>query len=739
MLGPMPWRRSWLGLLVLGCSPATPAPPDSPRGPREPPPARQNVVDEPYWQELNHPLLEGDPLRRPLQAVLLGSDLATVVYATSEGFLDVHGAPVGPSVQGLAHAVVEGSKVIYSDGHQLHVVGATTAGATTAQAISGLWSEGDRTWVRTAQGIRPSRGGEWIGPWTGAQVVLQGPDGPSWAEAQGLRIGGALVPWPRPIGEVVALLSEVPLLGASLVVVGTEGILARDGWGESASWVDSPILGRDRVPLVGARVAARTPDGGVLIGGAHGLMRLMDRGAGLEWRTYPAERWLPDPEVRDLVIEPGYPMDGAIRVATAGGAAELTARWMTLEEKLGPFVERILSRHDRDGAVADSHLPVRGDVRSNIPWDSDNDGSWTSYWLRGECYRYRVTGDPEAKAHFDRALERMLSFQTLTGTPWFLARAVIRKAGCKLDDCEDPDDGEWFTSPDGEWWVKGDTSNDEVIAHLGMMGQAYDLCADPAQQAQIARHVAAFVGGIMDHGWQLVDRDGLVTTYGQFDPTYVNVSIPGVVGDGGLRSAAILAGLTLAYALTGEDHFLEGKRRLIAEHGYADNAERELSYPARRPHMDNDEMDVWSWMVLLRYEEDPELYARWQRAWAALEQKFSVQQAAWWNLVHLYNGGEQTDLGAVRRWLQLAPVDMVRWNIDNQARRDLVPVDRDDYRRSALRRSDGRPIPYDERPCDRWNTDQFQANGGFDGWVEMDGADVLEPYWMGRYYGWITR
>ena len=46
-------------------------------------------------------------------------------------------------------------------------------------------------------------------------------------------------------------------------------------------------------------------------------------------------------------------------------------------------------------------------------------------------------------------------------------------------------------------------------------------------------------------------------------------------------------------------------------------------------------------------------------------------------------------------------------------------------------------LPYDERRCDRWNTDQYQLDGGFDGMVEMDGADVLEPYWLARYAGWI--
>jgi hypothetical protein len=53
-------------------------------------------------------------------------------------------------------------------------------------------------------------------------------------------------------------------------------------------------------------------------------------------------------------------------------------------------------------------------------------------------------------------------------------------------------------------------------------------------------------------------------------------------------------------------------------------------------------------------------------------------------------------------------------------------------------RSDGLVLPYDERRCDRWNTDQYRVDGGMGAVIEMDGADVLAPYWMGRYYGFIV-
>ena len=40
-------------------------------------------------------------------------------------------------------------------------------------------------------------------------------------------------------------------------------------------------------------------------------------------------------------------------------------------------------------------------------------------------------------------------------------------------------------------------------------------------------------------------------------------------------------------------------------------------------------------------------------------------------------------------------------------------------------RNDGFIPHYDERRTDRWNTDQYEVDGGMGGAIEMDGADVM--------------
>lgn len=748
-------------LLLAACGSS--APPPDPTAPLSAPrpflPPPKPVRDVPYLQELNHPLLDGHPDRVPLIGVVhLPASFqgwAQPLLVLPRGLRDGDHPPAVPNPvadgdEALSLALASSESLFLASPRRL--IRVTAAGVisstTSAEPIRRLFlAPGGVYVVRGSSSLAFAKDEGALAleplPIGGDATLVM--NGALWvATSSAIRsyaLSGALpsaqldeVTVAGAVGSPVALvpLSEERgiLPGVSVVLVGARGLM---GFDAGLSPLDVELFHRGRVPYDDATDAAQTGDGSLVVATSHGAMRLIDRGIGTEWRVYNATRWIPSPSIRAVAT-----LGDQLWFATDQGLGHVTATMMTLEEKLGPFVDRIVERHDRDGAVADSHLLRRGDLSSNVPWDSDNDGSWTGYWVRGECYRFKVTSDSGAKVNFDEALEGMLRLRDQSGMPHFVARSAIRKSTCMLDDCDAPDDGQWFTSPDGEWWIKADTSNDEVIAHLAMMGVAYDVCADAKQKERIKDHIVGIIGGIVDHGWTLVDRDGLPTTYGRFDPAYVNDSIPGSIGDGGVLSAEILAGLTLAHYFTKDPKFYQAKRQLIDDYHYAENAERELEYPFRRFEMDNDEMAVNAWLVLLQYEPDPELYQRWvaaaQRNWA---HKFSLQQAPWWSLIHGGLAAADAPPEDVVRWLRLAPVDMIRWSQTNSDRLDLIKPNADYFKQAGGLRSDGRILPYDERRCDRWNTDQYQLDGGFDGMVEMDGADVLEPYWLARYAGWI--
>jgi hypothetical protein len=739
---------------------------DKPFTPYQPPPLAAPAVDEPFLQEFNHTSNEVEAGIGALVGVVLppalfeGFDQPTQV--TPRGIVRHDaGAPtileIPATDADLLGAAATATGLFVASATTVYEVATdgyfTPHAAPLGTTITGLAPGTTLAWLLTDQGLG----------WVGAGVAPTWPAAGGAAATAALETGDALLVGaasgvaaydlptaatlgaPRwtfdaadlTTGPVRALVAAVALpRPLDLVVVGDDGVQGLDLVGGAPAAVAVPEFAPNRVPLGQPRAAALASDGGFIVATAGGAYRIMERDIGPEWRVYNQERWLPSEDVRGLATDPGV-ADGPLWFATAAGLATVTAQRMTIEQKLTAFVDRIVQRHDRDGAVADSRLMRKGDLTSSVPWDSDNDGSWTSYWLLAECFRWQVTGAADAKAHFDESLDAMLRLRDVTGTDWFLARAVIRKAGCVLDDCDDPDDGAWFTSPDGEWWVKRDTSNDEVIAHVFMMGHAYDLCADDGQQARIAAHIGGIVGGIMDHGWQLLDPvTGVVTTYGQFDPGYVNEGFQGPYGDGGVRAVEILAGLTLAHYLTGEQRFLDGKQELMDLHGYADNAVNEASYLARPESSDNDEMSTESWFSLLRYERDPALRTRWVDGWRTTYAPMKPHQGAWWDMTNAVVGGDAPDVSYAMRWLRLAPVDMIRWDLHNTQRRDLVqsPPPHD----NGSIRSDGYIIPYDERRCDRWNTDQFRDDGGMGGTIEMDAADVLAPYWMGRYYGFIV-
>ncbi|MCB9789215.1 MAG: hypothetical protein H6744_21270 [Deltaproteobacteria bacterium] len=736
--------------------------------PYQPEPPAAPYVDRPFLQETNHTTPEVPPGVGALVAALPGlagfEALGEAVLVGPRGVLrpgtDGVYAPdaIDAADADLLAAVPLGASLLLVGPKRLYLAtpepGLTPLDPPAGLSITGAVGGAEDALVLTTWGLaRVDALGQASFPATQGVPVLAAARGETWlwlATADGVRA------WPLaadpatdppfaqvlpaqglPAEPVVALLADITLPEPfDLLVITAQRIVGIHVAPQSGVTVlvNPPDFALIRVPLTGARAAVRHPDGGPVIATSGGVMRLVERGFEPEWRVYGAERWLPSEDVRGVAVTE----DGTLWFATAGGPAHVTVESVTLEQKLAAFVDRVLARHDRLGAVADSHLTRRGDITSNIPWDSDNDGTWSSFWVASECFRWKVTGAADAKANFDRSLDAMLRLRELTGTDWFVARAVIEKATCNLDDCDDPDDGEWFTSADGKWWVKGDTSNDEIAAHLFMMGPAYDLCADAAQRARIADHIDGIVGGIVDHDWLLWDVDEQVTTYGQWDPFYVNESLPGQFGDGGVRSVEILAALTLAHYMTGDARYLEAKAELIDEHGYADNAIREKHYSDLRARDgSNDQMAAFSWYVLLRYETDPALRAQWVEGWGNTYADMREHQAAWWNMIEASAGGAEYDLDLIARWLRLAPVDMVRWDLHNSHRKDLVPVPLS-YMKDGAIRSDGYIIPYEERRCDRWNTDSFRVDGGMGGWIEMDGADVLAPYWMARYYGFIV-
>ena len=742
--------------------------------PREPEalPSDQVLHDQAFLQEINHTWNEAQDPHQALVALAMPPETYTVfdkptlvsprgVFARNgQNERELHripdDAPDLIDAETISNAlVVASASALYSvrfDG-AIGLLAAMPDGVSLLRLVVA----GDTLFLLTSNG--------WGRMKTDLQEAPQFRDLGHPVTALSVHDGNILVAWPgfmaayasadateaswrveHDAGVPAALLTGRSLpQNLDLVLVGSEKLLGYSMTQAAPQKVEVPLFAADRVPLAGAKTAILDSNGGFWVAATGGVYRIIKEMDDPEFRVYVPDRWMPNGDVKD-VLEDQSVENGPAYFATTEGLGSMTRVQWSLTDKVAAMKERIELRHDRDGAVADSRLTTPGDLSTNIPWDSDNDGGWSCYWVLSECFRYKLTGDPKAKQNFDKSLDRMLSYRTLTGTDYFLARAVIRIEGCRLDDCDAPDDGEWFLSPDKQWWVKANTSNDEVTSHMFMMGYAYDFCADETQKTAIAAHVDGIVGGIIDHGYQLIDpQDGKCTKYGQFDPFYVNDWFDGRVADGGHRSAQMLGAINLAYHVTGKQKYLDAKKELIEQHHYDTNISNvgdENIYPLCGGSGDCDELSLQAFYPLIRYEWDDTLHATWLTGWKKLYNHLKLQEDPFWDIANTVFTGEAFPLDTARRWMQRYPTDLIRWVVYNDVRKDTTSAPayyliRENNPNFRLR-SDGHIFPPDERPNDRHNTSQFMLSGGLGAGYEMDGADAMYPYWLGRYYGFIV-
>ena len=136
---------------------------------------------------------------------------------------------------------------------------------------------------------------------------------------------------------------------------------------------------------------------------------------------FAGARWLPDDHVTGI----GFDRD-ATWIETPKGFARIDDVPMTLADKSRVFVDRIQARHNRWGLTASSQLRVPGDLSTNQMVSSDNDGLWTAMYVAAECFRYRVTGEADARENARRGMQAIVRLEAITGKSG-LSRALVHQ------------------------------------------------------------------------------------------------------------------------------------------------------------------------------------------------------------------------------------------------------------------------------------------------------------------------
>ena len=456
------------------------------------------------------------------------------------------------------------------------------------------------------------------------------------------------------------------------------------------------------------------------IGSPQGAVRLHTDTRSIEY--FAGERWLPDDRVTGIGFQ-----DGATWIETERGFSRIEYKPMTLEEKSRAFVHRIQARHNRWGFTATSELRVPGDLASNQPVSTDNDGLWTAIYVAAECFRYKVTGEADARENARHGMQAILRLESITGIPGFPARSFI-KVGADIQ----PRDGEWHDTPDTVWRWKGDTSSDEIVGHYFVYGIYYDLVADSKEKAELRAALSRITDHILDHNYQLIDVDGQRTRWGWWGPE----AIWREASETGLRALHILSHLSVAIHLTegtpSADKYRASYGDLIRTHKYhLLTRNQKIAIPGHINHSD-DELAFLSYYPLLRYETNPQLQAVYKESLDRSWQVERPERNPLWNVIYAVGSGEsQFDRAESLRTLREIPMDTITWTVHNSQRLD-VPVDPLNDR--FARRQSLVVLPYDEIPMWKWNGNPYGLDGGNGGRSEDDGAYFLLPYWMGRYH-----
>lgn len=474
-------------------------------------------------------------------------------------------------------------------------------------------------------------------------------------------------------------------------------------------------------PVGGISATARATDGAVWLGTTQGLTRLDFAAPAVDrWQYFAGRRYLPDDAVQQVVPDDA----GGVWVRTQTGVSHIEMSSMTLAQKAALFEERIRSRHDRYGLVADCRLARPGDPSSYQPIDNDNDGLWTAIYAAAECFRYQVTKSPEALASARKAVEVILFLEEVTGRRGFPARSFLRKGD------PPPHGGEWHWTSDGQYYWKGDTSSDEIVGHFFIFSVASDLLPDADLKQRIAATARRITDHLLANNYTLCDLDGKPTLWGWWNPE----KLAQEPDERALNSLQLLSFLKTAHHLTGDPRYAAEYRKAAVEFNYTNLITRMNEFRLELNYSD-EELAMLPFYCVFRYEQDPDLLRAYRQALDAWWQNIQREANPLWTFIYLTGQPQaQVDLAPVVRTLYRMPLDTISWTVGNSHRADLAWAAKPDRfgKREVLTL-----LPPDERPVMRWNANPFIVDGGNGGSSEDDGAAFLLPYWLGRYHGFL--
>lgn len=451
-------------------------------------------------------------------------------------------------------------------------------------------------------------------------------------------------------------------------------------------------------------------------------------------KYYHGKRWLVDNEV--VAIRSGS--TGETLILTKSGLSQIHRRHWTLADKAAFYDKQVRARHIRYGFNASLAALENGNPSSGYLVDSDNDGLWTAMYLGGEAFRYAVTQAADALANCEESLAAIERLYSINPVPGFPSRSFERHG--YIEQLANPD--RWHHAPAPRWDWKGTTSSDEAIGHMFAFGVLAELAPSPALKDKAIELMDTLMSHLIRHDLYLIDYDGKPTTWGRWNPEYVNAR-PKMVGDRKLNSSNLIGMLQTAYHFTQKEKYKETAYELIEEHGYLDN----LLFPMEKVGPAPEDADDWSKMLseewnhsddemyflgywgLYRYAFTDSLRTLYHKAILEHWEIERPEKEGLWNIFTAILKVDSFDLSNAIWYLQEYPMDLIDWTTENSHRQDIQRVDPNFRNQTTVA-----VLPPGETKIARHNANRFRLDSNGRGRTEYSAGDIwLLPYWMGRY------
>lgn len=509
---------------------------------------------------------------------------------------------------------------------------------------------------------------------------------------------------------------------------------------------------------------------------------------------FSADRDLADNNVKAIAADDAASGE-SVWVLTETGAAHITLKEISAEEKARILTEETRKYVDRHGMVTQRQLTVPREPSTRVPYGhSDNSGTFTAGYSIGEMCKYAVykkkygsedERTKKARRSAMRAAEATLLLMYMPGRgDGFVARTYM------LPSEPVPDDGLFYRKENGKavclpttfakkkgiagkvinasepvperlahlykdegctgegLVYKGDTSSDEITLHYLHIYFAHEILGaeDPELDELLKNAAKKTLGFIDDNGYELLECNGEPTTWAKWSERYFRTPLGW--SDGCLNAAELLMYHKVVMHITGEKgRWEEEYNRLAHDMGYA----RLTTLHDTRFHVSagvsglepvedlmygDNMLSTSAYWILITLEDDPELKELYRKGYKGWNGTFRREHNPAYDFPYLLSCPDETvNADSIEDWFRRQNISRLCSSVSISSRHDVA-------KRSRFGGTEETSwlLPPDESAISKYDRNPFAYTNG---WLR-EGRCLLEScyvytfaYWLGRYYGFI--